>query len=118
MNRVKLSITNESGQTLCKIGTSIPAPRGAEYTDQEIADLLRELSCMLSSKTEHDEFLNAPSVESWESEPMTTESLPVDEAEQARLDALVRKWAFLFEAEGRPRNPTAMLIESQETPLV
>lgn len=116
MNRVKLSITTESGQTLCKIGTSISPPKDAEYTDREIAELLRELSCMLSVKEEQDEFLDSPSIESWESELMMTESLPFNEDEDACLKRFVAKWAFLFDRSHSGRSPTAMLIEAQETP--
>jgi hypothetical protein len=102
MNRVKLSITTESGQTLCKIGTSISPPKGAEYTDQEIAELLCELSRMLSAKQEVDEFLDS----SYEDEEAARE-----EAESQRL---IAKWAFLFDGTHNERGPTAMLIESQE----
>jgi hypothetical protein len=109
MNRVKLSITNSSGQTLCKIGTSISPPKGAEYTDREIAELLCELSRMLSAKQEVDEFLDS----SWDDEEAAREA-----AAEAENQRIIAKWAWLFDGSHNERVPTVMLIESQETPLI
>lgn len=99
MNRVKLSITNEAGQTLCKIGTSVPGPKGNEYTDQEIVELLRELSNLLSAKTEQDLYFD---------------SSRVDE-EDEKQKQLIKKWSWLFDGTHNASSK-AMLIESQETP--
>lgn len=47
MNRVKLTVSDESGKTLCKIGTSIDLPAGPEYNDKELADMLADTATML-----------------------------------------------------------------------
>ena len=49
MNRVKLTIKNDCGQTLCKIGTSISEPACKEYSDAELEGMLRELANMIEA---------------------------------------------------------------------
>lgn len=58
MNRVKLTISDESGKTLCKIGTSIPFPEDDyEYTDLEIAAALLEMARSLQDSANHRSYL-------------------------------------------------------------
>lgn len=69
MNRVKLTVSDESGKTLCKIGTSIDDPAGLEYTDKELADALTGMAHTLNESYKH------------------------------RVDALTAKWAAVLGAE-------------------
>lgn len=50
MNRVKLTIVDDSNRVICKIGTSVEN-KGREYTDAELASLLREMVEMLEASS-------------------------------------------------------------------
>lgn len=84
MNRVKLTISNDSGKTLCKIGTSIDEPAGIEYTDKEIADALADMATMLYKSF------------------------------SVRVDSIAEKWKDVLDYNNDSPSPKAMLIESQE----
>jgi hypothetical protein len=88
MNRVKLTICDNSGNTLCKIGTSIEPPIGLEYNDKEIADALDGMADILRGNW------------AWR---------------EQRVSTVVEKWAAVLNAESLGK-AQAMLIEAQETP--
>jgi hypothetical protein len=79
MNRVKLTVSDESGKTLCKIGTSIDDPAGLEYTDAELADALTGMAYTLN------------------------------EAHKHRSDALTAKWAAVLGAESSTNKTAMLL---------
>ena len=92
MKRVKLSILDDNGKTLCKIGSSIDDPADLEYTDKELADALIGMAYTLNESYKH------------------------------RSDAPISKLATVLGAEstvasGRSSNVTAILLEAQEAPL-
>lgn len=55
MNKVKLTIKNDAGETLCKIGTSINQSKDEEYSDSEIANLLRKMADLLDCKSLYED---------------------------------------------------------------
>lgn len=84
MNRVKLTIIDDNGKTLCKIGTSIDPPIGLEYNDKELADALADMATMLyKSHTE-------------------------------RVALLTEKWKAVLDYNDDAPSPKALLIEAQE----
>jgi hypothetical protein len=48
-NRFKFTVKNEDGTLLCKVGSNVPPPKQDEYTDVELACILRELADSLDS---------------------------------------------------------------------
>jgi hypothetical protein len=79
MNRVKLTVKDESGKTLCKLGTSIDDPAGFEYTDKELADALTGMAYVLN------------------------------EAHKNRSDALIKKWAAVLGSESSDNKTVMLL---------
>ena len=51
MNRVKLTIKDENGNCLCKVGTSIEAKVREEYSNEDLIALLDEIKEMLMYDT-------------------------------------------------------------------
>jgi hypothetical protein len=88
MNRVKLTIRDEGGNTLCKIGTSIEPPIGLEYNDKEIADALDGMADILRGNW------------AWR---------------EQRVSDVVEKWADVLNAESSGL-AKVMLLEAQERP--
>jgi len=91
MNRVKLTIKTEDGKMLCKFGTSTPAPKGEEYSDAELAALMKEMSRNLITKADMSAF-GFPLDKDWSDAEMkvvaVAEAVPVkDTAKQIREKA-------------------------------
>ena len=87
MNRVKLTVSDESGKTLCKMGTSIDKPAGFEYSDMELADAL--LGMVDTLKAAHAQ----------------------------RVETLTKKWAAVLDPKPSGSNVKAILLEAQERPI-
>jgi len=52
MNRVKLTIKNDAGDTIFKLGSSVKAK--SEYSDVEVAAILFDLSDMIMNELRRD----------------------------------------------------------------
>lgn len=106
MNRVKLTIKDDRGNPLCKIGTSIAVPSGREYSDAEISQILRDWACMFDTKIQldRDEVATAEKVREVAKKKPVAEK-QIDNA-VAIAKAIDEGWTFEDNSYCHPHNNT------------
>jgi hypothetical protein len=114
MNRVKITIKDDDGNLLCKIGTSINKPMKDEYTNNELIEMIEELSAALAAKSNHEKIIT--SANSWSNKVEPVRQIPKQPRETDILEE--RGWTQEIESFVHPHCNKVVRTEYWRSPRV